>query len=299
MTPHHRLTGNPLFSLETRRIPWGYSERALLRFSARLLEIVVGLTLLVWWFLARPDRVYTYSSGASFGSFAPLLFAFGLLAGLLLDCLGMASSFGSLSAEVSAGRWEVLRLTLLPVEYIVAAKHGVAQVRVWRYTILLVAFRLAVSVMLVITLFLSLYRGGLASPDFSLAQALAALPTLLMLAALSALYVLEPFWRVRMVTALGVAVSARAWQGSSSLLLAVAVLGALWLAGLFVAVIVAFGASLALAQLGFSAGSLAQTLVCAPLIIAALFVTIYGFYSVVQIWSLRRAESWIARWHAN
>jgi len=39
-----------------------------------------------------------------------------------------------------------------------------------------------------------------------------------------------------------------------------------------------------------------QFVICSPLAIFALItVTVYGFYSIVQTWALRRAERWVAR----
>lgn len=277
-----------------RRIAWGGSGRALWRYSVRRLVLIAGLTLLGWWVLAQPAR----NADAGVDSLTLLLLGLSLLGGLLLDGFSLALALGSINGELTAGRWELLRLTLLPVEYVIAAKQGVAEVRVWRYTILLVALRLAVAVMLLITLALMLGRAS-APPPAAPARALAVLVQLLVLASLGALYVLEPIWRARMVTALGVAVSARAARGAPPLLLGVAALGVLWLAGFFLAIVVAFGVSLTLVPIGYLTEPLDQSLICSLPLIPVLFVTVYGSYSTVQLWSLRHAESWIAAWRAN
>ena len=63
------------------------------------------------------------------------------LAALALDYRCMSTALGSINGEIAAGRWDLLRLTLADRPQIVAAKHGAAQVRVWRLMTLIVALR--------------------------------------------------------------------------------------------------------------------------------------------------------------
>ncbi len=119
----------------------------------------------------------------------------------------------------------------------------------------------------------------------------------LMVLTVSALFVVEPFWRMRTVTALGVAISARARQQVSSVLAGIGSLAALWLAeGIIVGAMV-LGTSAVVAPLAlieFSVNS--QLIFCAPLLfIGVMIVAVYGFYATVQAWSIRRAERWAAQ----
>jgi hypothetical protein len=293
LLPHQRLNDNPLFNLEMRRIHWGSTERALWRYSARRLEIIVGVLLILWLGVTRQDPYYSVLD-----NFALLLLGVSLLAEPLLDYLSMIAALGSINAEVAAGRWDLLCMTSLTISKIVAAKHGAAQVRAWRYMILLMALRLAVLLMIAIGLLAGYGRDyNWIIPAYD--RLLWTVFSLVTILALGALYIVEPVWRVRMVTAIGLALSARARSGTSAVLLAGSALGTLWLVSLCLGVGVVIGSSVALSQLAMVGPLFVQALFCTPMVLAALYAMIYGFYSIIQIGCLRRAERWIAASRAN
>lgn len=293
LSPHHNLTNNPLFNIEVRRIRWGASERILWRYSARRLEIVVGLLLLLWIPFIRRDALTL-----DFDGYPILLFALGLLAGVMLDFVGIAATLGSISAEVEAGRWDLLRLTHLSISQIIAARHGVAQVRVWRYTIYVVGLRAAAGLIALLTYFQRTLVEG-SQIAYRSDWWFSALLGVVVVGGLGVLFVIEPLWRVRMVTALGVALSSRTRTRVAALPLAVAGLGGLWLGSLFLAILVFIGISIAISQTYMLGTFFVQALICTPLVLVALYATVYGFYSVVLVGSLRRAERWLARAQVN
>ncbi len=69
--------------------------------------------------------------------------------GWLVDCAGIAVAVGGISGELITGRWDLLRLTLLRVERLIAAKHGTAQIRAWRLMALVVGVRVGAVTLLV------------------------------------------------------------------------------------------------------------------------------------------------------
>jgi hypothetical protein len=71
---------------------------------------------------------------------------------------------------------------------------------------------------------------------------------------------------------------------------------ALWLVqGIILFALVLIGGSL-LSWLAVMEAMTLQIVIFSPaLLVALVTITIYGFYSIVQTWSLRRAEGWIAR----
>jgi hypothetical protein len=289
LVPHARLSQNPLFNLEVRRVRWGVSQHALFRYSAWRLVIISAVVLPIWLLSAMPNPL---RNGVN--DFVLLLLGASLLAGLALDYASMSAALGSINGEMTTRRWDLLRLTALTIPQIVTAKHGVAQVRTWRWMILLVALRFAIGLILGINLALMISQPGWLG--ITTMQAFTTLMGTLMLALLFLAFTVEPFLRMRSVTALGVAISARARQSTSMVLAAGGVVALMWLGQGFVAAAVALLFSGVLVPLGLLEEAAYGVTFCAPVLLVALFwLTVYGFYSVVQTWSLRRAERWIAR----
>src|SRR5262249_19323827 len=114
--------------------------------------LIVALLLLLWLY-----SNFSPSPGRFRGNNPSMNFTFWVMAASVLitpvlDFLSISAALNSISAEISTGRWDLLRMTLLRPTQIVAAKHGAAQVRVWRPTMLLVGVRLAACLMLAFTL---------------------------------------------------------------------------------------------------------------------------------------------------
>ena len=290
LTPHQHLNHNPLFNFEVRRVRWGQSAQALLRTSGRLVLIVCTALMLLWLLVTLRDIHQD-----SLRDFVLLLLGLSFLASLALDTVSMSSALGSINGEIASGRWDLLQLTLLTVPQIVAAKHGTAQVRAWRLMVLIIGMRVAVALMIVLSYLLILFRDT-GSSFRTPGQTLTSIIGQLVLITLGILYILEPWWRMRTVTALGVAISARTRQPISAVLAAAGMVFALWLLQGFVAVVIAFGVGLIIVPLTLLEVSANQVVICSPLLLLALAIaTVYGFYSIVQTWGLRSAERWIAR----
>jgi hypothetical protein len=290
LAPHPRLINNPLFSFDVRRIHWGLDESTLLIYSVRCFALICIGLLILWLIVSLPDL-----RRRSAGDFPFILLAISFLASLALDFTSMSSSLGSISGDVITRRWELLRLSLVTTAQIVAAKHGVAQVRAWRSMIFIIALRVAVLIALLISYFITmLYQNALypMMPTDVWNEIVAGAIILV----LGILYALEPWWRMRTVTALGVAISARARQPTSSVLAATGAIFGLWLLQGIVAFVVIGCISVIILPMTLMEYSISQFIFCSPLVILALIITtVYGFYSIVQTWSLRRAERWVAQ----
>jgi hypothetical protein len=290
LTPHRLLSRNPLFTFEVRRVRWGQSAQSMLTYSGRLMLVVCAVLMLLWLLVSFRDIRQN-----SVGDFVILLLGASFLASLALDTTSMASALGSINGEITSGRWDLLRLTLLTVPQIVAAKHGAAQVRAWRLMTLIIALRVAVLLMALASFLLILVHSR-SFNGVTAAQTLNAIIGQLVITVLGILYILEPWWRMRTVTALGVAISARARQPISVVLAAGGAVFGLWLLQGFVALVVAFGVGLIILPLTLLEASVNQLVICSPLIFLILIIAIvYGFYSIVQTWGLRSAERWINR----
>jgi hypothetical protein len=101
---------------------------------------------------------------------------------------------------------------------------------------------------------------------------------------------------MRTITALGVAISARAQQQTSSVLAAVGAVVAVWIVQAIILFALTLAGSTLFAGLAFFEMMALQVVIFTPTFLLMLIAAaIYGFYSVVQTWSLRRAERWVAR----
>lgn len=291
--------GHPVFERDISRLHRVWPE-ARLRRASRLAVAQGALVVVAAWLLlsaisaagyspAQPQRIYHASSNVIFWL---MLIALG--SGALLDLLALRAALPAISGEVRARRWELLRLTPLRESGIVSAKHAAAQLRVWRALALVVGLRAATAALFLINVFgLSSVVAG-APP--ALRDELAAAPlTIGAAAAFGAVYLFEPLWRVRTMTALGMVISAHVLESALSTLAAGGALLLVWLAqalilgALFTSLwltlmpILLFGANVLTASaalLGFG---------------VMIAVAMFGFHLVVTRWGLRRVYQRIGR----
>ncbi len=147
------------------------------------------------------------------------------IAALALDLYSAAVSVNTISHQMESGQWEALRLTALPAQDVIAAKHAVAQVRAWRVVALEVAVRmLGLVVLIASTTFVDTcavffgpfnsrcyvgvwsLSGDIASFQHEFLMNLSGIIVALLLVMA---YLSEPLWRMRTITALGLAISSR------------------------------------------------------------------------------------------
>ncbi len=159
---------------------------------------------------------------------------------------------------------------------------------------LITALRLGV----VLTLGLSIFLANMNGYEWSIrtsGEIISMLFAQLMLLVVAVIYVIEPFWRMRMVTALGMAISARARHHSSSVLVSIGALAALWLAQAIIVAALALGVSVVIVPLALVEYSVNGLVFCSPAIfLFILIAAFYGFYTSVRAWSLRYAVRWAA-----
>ena len=275
-----------------RRIQWGQSEPTLLRYSVRRIAIITGALLFLWLVFSLGD-LQQYR----IGDFVFILLALSFLASLALDYTSMTSALGSINGEITAGRWELLRISLVTIPQIVAAKHGAAQVRAWRLMVVIVALRLAVLLMGILSLLFEVFFNSSYPYPYQTSTDLIGIMTgLVVLLVLGLIYIIEPWWRMRTITALGVAISARARQSTSAVLAAGGTVFAIWLLQGAIAFVIVLVISFLIFPLALVEYSAYQFVIISPLAAFVLITAaVYGFYSIVQTWGLRRAERWIAQ----
>jgi hypothetical protein len=249
---HH----DPLFRYEIRRVRWAQTQDQLTNYSVLVLWLIPALVLSLW-ILLLGSATGNYARD----TFIALLLILGIGANLLLDMVSLTASLQSVGSDMQAGRWDVLRLTDLNSEQFVTAKYALTQVRTWRVVALVMSLRISLIAFLAIRLEL--------------------LPALLVLAGYALVYVLEPLWRMRALTALGVAIATRLRNTIYALVAGLAATLVLWVAqAIFVLTVVSW-----------LNGSIPALICFEPLILAVAGWWFYTFSRGLQTRALNHAAT--------
>lgn len=222
----------------------------------------------------------------SLSAVAQIVLAVVLLYGVYVDIACLLSAIHSLNREVAQVKMDLLRLTPLHEAGIIAAKHGLSLARTRRLTLIMVGARLG---LLSATLLDSAQMYDVMG---NWGAIIAQLGFVLLI---FIVFLLEPFWRNEMMTALGIYVSSLNRTTMSSLLTAGFALGVVWLIGLMTVGVASAGlalmASLLLSNIGYSSldGALLFGLWFNLFFLVLLASAIYGFYHLIERWCLRGA----------
>lgn len=285
LIPHPRHWTDPIFLTETRRVRWGRSPERMRRSARRWLMYMVTVVIAVWLILGWLSGEYAdredfeaYSQSFAIGL---LFLSFGV--SVLLDYHSIGVAVRSINSEINARRIDLLRVTPLRAVQIIGAKYAGAQVRVWRRTVLVMWLRAAAVTLALIVSLLTIAGEGIypvtAREWFFVVYGHG------IIGAAALIYVIEPLWRMRAVTALGMAVSSHVTSGIAVVLSSALSIFAFWLAQAIVGFVLL--GLLAFILLPFAVETL--LLITLPLTLALLAAVIYGFYSMVQVTSLRHA----------
>ncbi len=299
---------HPIFQYETRRVRWTWSPARLWSYTRailivmHLLALALWLLLLVVWRVAAPTDFFFTSDIISI-SITIINFMLGLvfLASPVLDFVSLQVALNSINGEQLAGRWDLLRLTALTEHGIVRAKLAGLWLRTWRLTSAVVGARLALIMLGGLVIFVVPYLAqgyneaveeivfGLTTDPISIVLVAVIIVITLMV------YVVEPFWRMQSMTALGMVLSAYIPNLPLAMLGAVGAMFAVWLlqAIIVVALVWVLGT---LGSLAILAPFFYYTDTIFPLFAYLLFccivsaITVYGFYYLLRSWSLRRVQ---------
>lgn len=295
---------HPLFRLDARQVPWLRSPERFRGQTWRVIAVMHVLLLTVWLVIlaVHSANKREFSSSQMAYVDGPTVISFLATAiiplSAILDFICLQASLKSISGEVIAGRWDLLRLTALSEGGIVRAKHAGVRLRVWRSTMMIVGLRTAAVTISLFALLIwpyvvtgenvnigQLAEAFMEAPLSSIALVITAAVTVLV-------YIVEPVWRVQAFSALGMTLSAYIGTIPLAMLASVGAIFALWLVQIIVAAVLFF-------SLGFGLGALLAPLIFYesspfPLMLYILLsciitaVTIWGFYALLQAWGLRR-----------
>jgi len=209
---------NPVFDAELRR--WRLMGRFpdQLRFAQ---TVVYGLPILsaVGWaaFQTLSGRLTMFSNSV-------LIALVTLLLGttVVVDVVYALITVGTFNTEIQQGQWDLLRLTPLLPEQIYAAKFSIAQLRVFRWMVVEAGVRVLCISLILLEIALQTVRSIASYPLYLPSIWLNTLLILLILFPLLYMFVMEPFWRMRTMVAIGCAASARVEQRGGALFMALA-----------------------------------------------------------------------------
>ncbi len=285
----------PIFKLESRRLPWGHDARTMIRKSRNLIVTITAICLGIWAIICltvalnATDNTISILVEYSLMS-AVLLSSLGLVASIYNDFVSIAASLDGINGEIINGRWDLLRIANLREGYFVVSKHALAQIKAWRAVINVVALRVAAILLFEIALLIIVLESGDAYARYGMSDFFFLVAVVPVIGMLGLVFIIEPFWRMRTMTAIGLLVSAHTRHPSHSPLAAVGVMLAVWVAQTFVMFAIVIGVSGLLFPFFF-----VLTFGCVPFIIGMfVFVGMYGFYAVLQNWCIRRVAMRLA-----
>jgi hypothetical protein len=285
---------NPLFRYGARRFRWANRiHRVSVRWAALAGGVVLALWLLVILGAAGSSTVYTASSSrynsasyrmmAASSSFWGIAFVLSIGADVLLDMVCMAATVSAISGEITSRRWDLLRLSSLPASAVVTAQFGLGQLRAWRFMAVIIGARMAVILIAGLQSFalpMLLYNDTSISGLFR-SFGLFGWMFMLTFGVFFLVYIIEPLWRMRAMTALGLAISARIASLTGGLLAGFGAIVAVWVVQAIIMSII----------LGITFFVMASALLfCGPFICAGVGFIIYNFYRGLTHQALERAE---------
>ncbi|MEL6268191.1 MAG: hypothetical protein AAFU54_22650 [Chloroflexota bacterium] len=218
-------TDHPLFGLGVRRRRWWQRGHRPLRYGIEVVVWTVLMLTVAWavmvlvrymaMVLNNPGSANYRTWNLTNDIMMTVLWsgAVSLSLSYLLDFIVMALTVNSISGERTAHRWDLLELTPLTGQSIVETLHSTNQLRVWRMTMIVVGTRIATLVCLLMYPFvlLPVFEG---QSLFDMLNSFWYNPIQntyvgMWLALLAFVWVIEPVWRLRATTALGMAISAQ------------------------------------------------------------------------------------------
>jgi hypothetical protein len=228
---------NPAFDYDLQRL----RKTRIARLTGRDLRAILGFValVLIFWLCGGGAIFPQRAGGTSYfyiitSSIAFMALAASIVATILADLSYVLATVNAISPCITSGQWDVLRLTALREKDILTAKYAVALIRAWPIMQIEMFIRTFGVLFLLFPLVSQLLNAYRPARDLSgLAVALA------FFLIFGAVHIVEPLWRVRAFTAMGLAVSARihdstfaALAGLGSLLAVRLVQGAaLWMTG--------------------------------------------------------------------
>lgn len=232
---------HPLFQLERKQITWAQTPEQAKQHSRQYLLCFVLILILIWvaatyifGSMDSPSGTYTpfrpyYYAAQDTWAFTVLI-SIGFSA--LIDLIVFAYTMNSISREQNMLRLDLLRLSTCESE-LLKSKYTLARLRTFRPYLLLFGARLAVVMMFFLLLvYVELSDSGNLLSELSRSLQDYPVQTVVVLFTFSllvSLFLIEPFWRIRTISALGLMISTYVRRVASAAIFSFFVAIIIWL----------------------------------------------------------------------
>ncbi|GAB4318329.1 MAG: hypothetical protein Kow00117_08440 [Phototrophicales bacterium] len=258
--------------------------------------LMIAAWLFVIWRDTRSASTFTFDDMLYIASQQTLtwFFLIGVAASLLIDIIAILASVGSINRQRTSGHWDLLQLTTLDERTIIHTKHVIIQLQAWRMFVVVLSIRLTTILLFLIQ---SLFFAHGDDPQtvvqsfldyFSYDFPNAAL-TLAIVVNLGMFYLLEPFWRLRAMTALGMWISARVNRVTSALISGFAMIILVWLSHSFGLYALYWLMRWTAEMIDFSYVTLTKALLFLLFWLLVCISVLYLYYWFLRRFSLQRA----------
>lgn len=242
--PHTSLEAHsPIFRYGVRRIRWGSTTAALTRYTLVAGAIIFVSMFLLWLLVVLLQLPLVENCRVSSGYYCEghvretgavilaIYFFASVAGGFLADFACLFAAMNSIRGRFYSNHWDLLRLTPMREEAIVDAEHAIVQVRAWRAMALVVGARISVIVMLGVHLVgVALLLGEPVDPVSWLGFDPGIWVVIFGLLLFTGVYIVEAYWRMRAVTAVGLWLTARFRSMMTTALAGLGALLGLWIA---------------------------------------------------------------------
>lgn len=315
-TPYqHPLLPNPLFNRDRALLPKRVQNNAhTRRHTFMIYALTLGLGVIGWLLLwghwlsddVRQSTPYWYSY-LPYNWNANTLLLLGIVSvmlDLMIDLSSASSSTSLINSEVVTGRWDVLRLTLLNSDQITRSKYAIAQLRLWRLTNFTIALRMLLLLLLILTTTLattwieedSTWQLSNFVSDI-LAQPVHYGLIGLIFLVIGLTYIIEPYWRMKAITAAGLLISTYTQRLSFSLLAGFMASGAMILSQIALAFAYGYIIVEIIEVLHWDGYRFSDEagLALALLLVSSIAALIFLYYRTVQVQMLKRVTQRIGQ----
>ncbi len=307
-----RLPVHPIYERDMRNV-WGL-RKGIWRYTL----VVHGIVLLVFGGLVGLGVWVSYLDFQSYSVSTPwwealaLMLSVGIyglllvigLADLIFEIAALVLSVNLVNRELVAGRLDLLRLAAGSEKTLIAAKYGLARARSWRFLAVGLALRGIVVVLLIVAGVASFIGVIIAGEEIGFRFIDWWLWIIAVVVSVGVLYI-EPFWRMDMLTSLGLTLSARIRQHNTAILAALGSwlgLGVLrqtalsCLSAPFIAVSIIFTEALSDVDTA-TAERIYEFLLFYgfPALILIITALTYGFYWLMRRWFLGSAATYLQK----
>jgi hypothetical protein len=202
--PHTLITPpNPVFDYELRHLH-GRRLRELRNHSVKVMTGLLAVALVFWLAFDKLQGRGPVGMSSTAYNITFMAIATSIVLTFIADFSYVLSTIGAVRPYFMSGNWSLLRLTTLNESDILKAKFAAVQIRNWR----LVEFECAVRLLAAVFLLVGFLEQILRAPE-SMADPVNLSMAGIIFVIFGVAYVLEPLWRMRALTAIGLAVSAQ------------------------------------------------------------------------------------------